>query len=181
MSGSPPEGEPMKRLEVAGHLAPDEVFRRYRACADGREKARWHAIWLMVRPGGPLSAERAALAVGLSDVWVRKLVHRYNAKGPDGLDDGRKANGARPLLSQAQQAELCAALQAEPPDGGLWTGPKVAAFARDRFGAKVCGHTGWQWLRQLGFRLKVPRPRHPRAAGADEQRRWQRRPRPVRR
>src|SRR5262245_22008014 len=181
MSGSPPEGEPMKRLEVAGHLAPDEVFRRYRACADGREKARWHAIWLMVRPAGPLSAERAAEAVGLSDVWVRKLVHRYNAQGPGGLEDGRKSNGAPPRLSPAQQAELFAALQAEPPDGGLWTGPKVAAFALARFGVRVGNQTGWEWLRRLGFRLKVPRPRHPRAAGPDEQRRWQRRPRPVRR
>jgi transposase len=167
----------MAVLKVAGHLAPDEVYRRYRACPDGRVKTRWQAIWLMVRPAGPLGAEKAAEAVGLSDVWVRQLVHRYNDRGPDGLGDGRKANGAKPLLSEGQQAELFAALQAEPPDGGIWTGPKVAAFARARFGVAVCGHTGWEWLRGLGFRLKVPRPRHPRAAGADEQRRWQRRPR----
>lgn len=181
MTGSPLEGEPVKRLTVAGHLAPDEVYRRYRACADGRVKTRWHALWLMVRPDGPLNAEKAAVAVGLSDVWVRKLVHRYNARGADGLRDGRKANGAKPLLSDEQQAELYAAVQAEPPDGGLWTGPKVAAFAKARFGVAVRNHTGWEWLRRLGFRLKVPRPRHPRAATADEQRRWQRRPRPVRR
>jgi transposase len=168
-------------LRVAGHLAPGEVFRRYRACPDARVKTRWHALWLMARPDEPLSAEEAAAAVGLSDVWVRKLVHRYNAKGPDGLDDGRKANGAAPKLSEAQQAELFAASQAEPPDGGIWTGPKVAAFARSRFGAPVGNHTGWRWLRQPGFRLKVPRPRHPRAATAEQQRRWQRRPRPVRR
>jgi transposase len=170
----------MKLLTVAGHLAPDEVFRRYRACPDARAKTRWHAIWLMVRPEGPLSAEKAAQAVGLSDVWLRKLVHRYNAKGPDGLADGRKGNGAKPLLSDERQAELYAALQAEPPDGGVWTGPKVAAFALARFGVKVHNHTGWEWLRGLGFRLKVPRPRHPRAASADEQRRWQRRPGRVR-
>ena len=171
----------MQPLKVAGHLAPDEVYRRYRACADARVKTRWQAIWLMVRPGGPLTAEKAAEAVGLSDVWVRKLVHRYNAKGTDGLGDGRKANGAAPKLSEGQQAELHAALQAEPPDGGTWTGPKVAAFARSRFGARVRDHTGWRWLRQLGFRLKVPRPRHPRAATAEQQRRWQRRAGPVRR
>jgi transposase len=171
----------MKPLTVAGHLAPDEVFRRYRACRDARVKTRWHAIWLMARPEGPLSAEKAAQAVGLSDVWLRKLVHRYNAEGPGGLEDGRKSNGAAPRLTEPQRAELFAALQSEPPDGGLWTGPKVAAFALARFGVKVSGHTGWEWLRGLGFRLKVPRPRHPRAATAEQQRRWQRRPRPVRR
>lgn len=171
----------MKRLEVAGHLTPEQVNRRYRDCPDARVKTRWHAIWLMVRPEGPLTAEKAAAAVGLSDVWVRQLVHRYNANGPDALADGRKANGAKPLLSAAQQAELYAAVQAEPPDGGLWTGPKAAAFARARFGVAVRNHTGWEWLRRLGFRLKVPRPRHPRAAGPEQQRRWQRRPGPVRR
>jgi len=171
----------MKRLAVAGHLPPSDVYRRYRACPDARVKTRWHALWLMARPDGPLSAEQAAATVGLSDVWVRKLVHRYNAAGPDALADRRQANGARPKLTAEQQAELFAALQAEPPDGGLWTGPKVAAFARARFGVQVRDQTGWVWLRKLGFRLKVPRPRHPRAASADEQRRWQRRPRPVRR
>jgi transposase len=171
----------MKPLKVAGHLAPEEVFRRYRACPDARAKTRWHAIWLMARPAAPLTAEGAAEAVGLSAVWVRKLVHRYNANGPEGLQDGREANGAKPRLTDGQQAELFAALQAEPPDGGVWSGPKVAAFALARFGVKVRNQTGWEWLRGLGLRLKVPRPRHPRAATAAEQRRWQRRPRPVRR
>jgi hypothetical protein len=69
----------MQRLTVAGHLAPDELYRRYRACPDGRVKTRWHALWLMARPDGPLTAEQAARAVGLSDVWVRQLVHRRNA------------------------------------------------------------------------------------------------------
>jgi len=170
----------MKPLKVAGHLAPQELFRRYRACPDARVKTRWHALWLMARPAEPLTAEKAAEAVGLSDVWVRKLVHRYNAKGPEGLQDGRKGNGARPKLTDGQRAELFAALQAEPPDGGLWTGPKVAAFALSRFGVRVRKQTGWEWLRELGFRLKAPRPRHPRAASAEQQRRWQRRPQPVR-
>lgn len=167
----------MKPLKVAGHLAPEGLYRRYRDCRDSRAKTRWHALWLMARPAGPLTAEKAAEAVGISAVWVRQLVHRYNDRGPDGLQDGRKSNGAKPKLTAEQQAELFAALQAEPPDGGVWAGPKVAAFALARFGVKVRNQTGWQWLRKLGLRLKVPRPRHPRAAGPDEQRRWQRRPR----
>jgi hypothetical protein len=40
----------------------------------------------------------------------------------------------------------------------------VAACVRDRFGVTVWPQTGWQWLRNLGFRLVVPRPRHPKAA-----------------
>jgi len=166
----------MERLTVAGHLTPGELYNHYRGCRDARVKARWHALWLMARPGEPMSAEQAAATVGLSDVWVRKLVHRYNDRGPDSLADGRKSNRGQPKLTPQQQADLLEALKAEPPDGGLWTGPKVALYARDRWGVTVCPQTGWEWLRNLGFTLRVPRPRHPRAATPQEQRRWQRRP-----
>src|SRR6478609_62369 len=76
----------------------------------------------------------------------------------------------RPVSATA--AALFAALQADPPDGGLWSGPKVAAFVKGRFGVEVWPQTGWQWLKNLGFRLVVPRPRHPKAATPDEQRVW---------
>ena len=54
------------------------------------------------------------------------------------------------------------ALQGRPADGGLWTGPKVARYARDHWGVSVCPQTGWEWLTRLGFSLQVPRPRSPR-------------------
>ncbi|MBN9121487.1 MAG: winged helix-turn-helix domain-containing protein [Planctomycetes bacterium] len=88
---------------------------------------------------------------------------------PDARIDGRRDNGADPELTAEQQAELFTALQAEPPDRGLWSGPKVAAFVKDRFGVEVWPQTGWPWLKDLGFRLVVPRPRHPKAATPAEQ------------
>ena len=33
----------------------------------------------------------------------------------------------------------------------------MAAFVRERWGVEVVPQTGWQWLRDLGFRLVVPR------------------------
>src|SRR5215471_2157645 len=42
----------------------------------------------------------------------------------------------------------------------------------DRLGVKACPQTGWRWLKRLGFRLVVPRPRHPKAASAEAQARW---------
>lgn len=52
----------------------------------------------------------------------------------------------------------------------MWTVPKVAAFARGRFGVEVRDQTGRVWLRRLGFRLKVPgpatrAPRRPSSSG----------------
>jgi transposase len=161
----------MKRLPVIAHLSADEVGRRHRRRPDPKEKTRWHLVWLLLRPDEPLRCERAGPLVGVSDAHARTVLKRRNAHGPDGLSDRRKANRSPGKPSDARQAEVFEALKAEPPDGGLWSGPKLARYARERWGVEVCPETGWRWLKKLGFRLVVPRPRHPKAAGPDEQRR----------
>jgi transposase len=162
----------MKRLPVVEYLSHEEIDQRYRSCSDAAEKTRWHVLWLVTRPDQPLSATGAAELVGFTPSWGRTILKRYNARGPEGLTDGRRENGADPKLSPRQQAQLLDALQAPPPDHGLWSGPKVAAYVRDRFGVEVRKQTGWQWLKDLGFRLVVPRPRHPKAATPQEQKEW---------
>jgi transposase len=165
------------RLPIVPHLSPDEIARRYRSCRDGLEKTHWQILWLLTRSQDPPAPAEVAAHVGLTPAWVRTLLKRWNAEGPAGLADRRAAtNGGQPKLSDEQQAALFEALQGRPPDGGLWSGPKVAAYARDRWGVGVCAETGWRWLNRLGLSLQVPRPRNPKAATADEQRRWQRRP-----
>src|SRR5262245_15818316 len=113
----------MSCQEVVIHMPADELVRCYRGCPDGREKTRWQAIWLLARPDQPLTTAEVADLLGLSRVWVRKLRRRWNASGPQGLSDGRKANGGKDKLSYEQQAPLYEALQGEPDDGGLWSGP----------------------------------------------------------
>jgi transposase len=162
----------MKRIPVVGHLSHEEIARRYWSCIAAAQKSRWHVLWLVTRPDQPLSATAAAKWVGFTPAWGRAILKRYNAHGPNALLDGRRDNGSDPLLSPEQRAELFTVLQAEPPDGGLWSGPKVATFVKDRFGVEVWPQTGWQWLKDLGFRLVVPRPRHPKAATPEQQRVW---------
>jgi hypothetical protein len=130
------------RLPIATHLGHEEIARRYRACRHAVEKTHWQALWLLKGPDAPPPA-RVAELVGLSASWVRALVKRWNADGPDGLVDRRAgACGGQPKLTAEQRAELLAALQQPPLDGGLWIGPKVAAYARDRWGVSVCELTG---------------------------------------
>lgn len=165
------------RLPIVPHLSPAEVARRYRACRDGVEKTHWQILWLLTRSEPAPAPAEVGTQVGLTPAWVRAVLKRWNAQGPDGLADHRKAaNGGRPKLSEEQQAALFEALQGRPDDGGLWTGPKVAAFARDRWGVAVRKETGWRWLNRLGLSLQVPRPRNPGAAPAESQRRWKRCP-----
>jgi len=67
--------------------------------------------------------------MGYSFNWIRLLARRYNQLGPDILTDQQQDNlGGEPLLSDVQQAQLWQALQGPAPDGGLWGGPKVAAW-----------------------------------------------------
>jgi transposase len=164
------------RLPIAPHLTPEQIYRRYRACRTGVEKTHWHLLWLLTRPEAPLAPAPAAAQVGLSAVWARALLKRWNADGPAGLADRRAGTcGGRGKLTTDQQIDLWAALQQPPPDGGLWTGPKVARYVRDRGGVAFGKPTGWRWLRGLGFSPQVPRPCHPKAAGAAERQAWKRR------
>jgi transposase len=162
----------MTRFHVDDHLVADEIDRRYKGCRNAREKTHWQIVWLLTRPDGPRAAAAVARLVGLTPTWVRTLVRRWNTDGPDGLADRRKGNGPADALTPSQQAQLYAALQAEPPDGGLWTGPKVTRYVRNQWGVEVVPQTGWRWLNALGFSLRVPRPRHPKAATAEQQREW---------
>ncbi|MBV8384669.1 MAG: helix-turn-helix domain-containing protein, partial [Planctomycetaceae bacterium] len=94
------------RLPVVPHLSPDEIARRYRACRTGVEKTHWQALWPLTRPDRPASPAQAAAAVGLSAVWVRALLKRWNAEGPDGLAHRRKGtNGGRTKLSADRQID----------------------------------------------------------------------------
>src|SRR5262245_11246009 len=165
-------GNLMRRLPVERHLTADQARARYRACPHPVEKTRWHALWLLLRTDRPRSPAQVADGVGLSVVAVRHTLRRWNRLGPDGLTDRRRGNGAAPRLAVPQRAALRAALRQRPPDGGLWSGPKVARYARDRWGVRVSAQAGWQWLRGLGFTLQVPRPSHPGAAAAAARRRW---------
>ena len=166
----------MRRLPVVRHLTANQARAKYRACRHPVEKVRWHLIWLLLRADEPRTPAEVAELVGLSVITTRAVLHRWNADGPVGLADRRAANGSKPRLTDGQRAELFAALKKRPPDGGLWTGPKVARYVRDRWGVAVWPQTGWRWLRDLGFTLQVPRPSHPRSATPQARRRWGEKP-----
>jgi len=162
----------MARIPFVRHRTANQVRAKYRACRHPVEKVRWHALWLLARTDEPRTPARVAGLVGLSDVTVRAILHRWNASGPDGLADGRQGNGSEPKLTPRRRDALYAALQQRPPDGGLWSGPKVARYVYDRWAVAVGPVTGWRWLRGLGFTLQVPRPSHPRSADPPTRRAW---------
>lgn len=164
---------PSKPVPLHPHLSLEELERRYRSCKDAKEKTRWQAIWLYAKQTqeNRPSTREVSQATGFSRDWVYKLILRYNAEGPEGLIDKHRYNPGgdkRALLNKEEQQALWQALQERPPDGGVWTAPKVAQWVKEHTGKTMATITAWTYLRRLGFTLQRPRPRHTRAATAEE-------------
>jgi transposase len=150
-----------KRLSLQPHLALNELERRYRTAKELVARSHWQMVWLLAQGQ---SAEQVAAVTGYTANWVRTIAQRYNQHGPAGLGDRRHRNtGAAGLLSASQQADLARVIEQPSPDGGMWTGPKVAAWMAASLGRPIHPQRGWEVLRRLGWTPKVPRPRHAKA------------------
>lgn len=142
---------------VAPHLPVAELAQRYRGAHDSVERGHWHIVWLGAQGR---RVPEVATVVGYTANWVRTVIRRYNAQGPDGLIDHRQTNpGAPPLLTPAVRETLREALMGLAPDGGLWTGRQVARWMSERLGRPVGEVRGWEAMRALGFTPQRPRPR----------------------
>ncbi len=65
----------------------------------------------------------------MSSDWARRTIRTYNAEGLTGIADKRKNNGNMKIVSETQISTLKERINSgASPDGGLWTGPKVALY-----------------------------------------------------
>ena len=134
---------------------------------DATEARHFQAIWLLAQGRTVLEVSEVLAFVPR---WVTQPAARPNASGPEALGDRRRRNGRRAsLLTPELLAALAERLKEPPEDGGLWSGPKVAAWMARRLGlAKVHPQRGWEAPRRIGWSIQAPRPRHARAAGPEQ-------------
>lgn len=147
-------------LRVSPRLTQAEIEQRFRKCRDVGEKLRWQAV--MLKGEGRSAREIASICKRRED-WVRRTVRRFNEEGPEGLLDGRVANGRARLLTPEQEGLLCVAIDGPAPGGGVWTSGRVAEWCATSLGVPISEDTAWKYLRRLGFSRQVPRPKHPDA------------------
>lgn len=146
------------RIRLAPHLSTEELFARYRLAKRTAEKTHWQVLWLLSQGK---TSQQAAEVTGYSQKWVRRLVARYNAGGPEAMRDRRRENaGQRRLLTAEQQSELSAALEGPAPGGGFWSGPEVARWMSEKLARAVRPQRGWDYLRRADYSPQVPRPAH---------------------
>ena len=152
---------------IVEHLSVAELEGRYRAARDATEARHTQAIWLLAQGRDVLDV---AGVLAFAPRWVEELAARYNASGPGALGDRRRRNGrTASLLTPALLAALAKRVRRPPDNGGLWNGPKVAAWMARRLGlATVHPQRGWEALKRIEWSIQAPRPRNPRAATPEQ-------------
>jgi transposase len=147
-----------KRINIAEHSNISELEQLYKHAKDGIESRQYQIIWLLAQGK---KTEEVEEITGYSRTWIYALVKRYNELGIRGIGDRRSENqGVKALVDDIHQALLWQALQDNAPDGGFWNGRKVADWLSEVTGITISRQRGWEILRQMTFRLRVPRPSH---------------------
>ena len=153
--------------QVADHLSVLALEQQYRSCTDVTAARHLQAIWLLAK-GHPIA--EVAATVSYARRWVERLLARYNAQGLPALGDLRRCNGKSPsVLKPDLLDKLKNRLREPPPDDGLWTSPKVAAWMASELGlTRVAPQRGWEALQAIGWSVQKPRPRHPASATPEQ-------------
>jgi transposase len=150
-------------MTVANRLTLNELWRRAKKAKDPIEKDRFLAVYHAKRG---LTAKEIARMIPNTPRWVQETVRRYNLEGPEALKDKRHQNpGQKPKLTPEERMRVLEALQGPPPDGGLWTGPKLRDWVERELGKRLSLYPIYRLLHEMGFALRVPRPRHRKADG----------------
>lgn len=147
-----------KRIAIVNHISTEELLVRYRQATEATQRSHYQIIWLLATGKTPTEV---AQITGYRRIWIYQLIKRYNQFGTSALGDQRHHNpGKQTLFTDVQQAQLWQVLEGKAADGGLWNGRKVADWLSELTGKRISRHRGWEYLQQMTYRLRVPRPEH---------------------
>ena len=120
---------------------------------------RLHAALLVAQ--GVTCTEAAALLGDAPRRWIHYWIHRFESEGFAGLADADRS-GRPKKLSEQQLDEIGKALRESPRKTGLttniWDGKTLSIFIRQQYAVDLGVRQCQRLFRQLGFRLRKPRP-----------------------
>jgi transposase len=149
----------MKALRIADAATvvlglQDEI----RRSEESRYDHRLHGV-LLVAQG--LTCPEVAGLLGDAPRSVEYWVRRFEEDGLAGLQEGERSGRPR-RLSAKQWGEVDAILRKSPRDvglgGNLWDGKTLSAWIERQYGTVLRVRQCQRLFRQLGFRLRKPRP-----------------------
>jgi transposase len=150
----------MKQLKIRDPetmiLALQDEIRR---SDEARYDHRLHGV-LMVATG--MSCRQASIVLGDAPRTVENWVHRFEKEGLGGLAEIERP-GRPSRLSATQLSRVEAALRQTPAEaglkgGGVWDGKTLSSYLKEKFGVQLKARQCQRLFRQLGFRLRKPRP-----------------------
>ena len=119
---------------------------------------RLHGV-LLVAQG--MTCPKVAELLGDSPRSVVNWIQNFGASGLGGLSEGERS-GRPGRLSGRQLSRVEAALRSPPTEVGLattmWDGPTLSEYLRREHGVQLKVRQCQRLFRQLGFRLRKPRP-----------------------
>jgi transposase len=132
----------------------DEIRRSQEA----RYDHRLHGV-LLVAQG--MSCRHVSELLGDAPRTVAYWIRRFESEGLMGLTEEERPGRPR-RLNEEQIQEIDAALRKQPTDfglkGNLWDGKTLSAFVSSRWDVSLGARQCQRLFRQLGFRLRKPRP-----------------------
>ena len=156
-------------IPLRGDFDAAALRRLAKGAKDGPQARRLLAVAAIY--DGATRSEAAKLGdVGLQ--IIRDWVLRFNARGPDGLLDG-KSPGKPPKLNDAQRQVIARMIESGPMPAvhGVvrWRLIDLAQWIFEEFRITIAKQTLSRELRAMGYRKLSARPRHhAQAAGAVE-------------
>ena len=149
----------MKKLTISEAgimvLGLQDEIRRSR---DSRYDHRLHAV-LLVAQG--MSCPEVGRLLGDASRTVEYWVHRFEKEGLAGLVDIERS-GRPSRLEDEQFGEIGEILRKSPLDVGmgtnLWDGKALSEFIQSRYGISLGVRQCQRLFRQMGFRMRKPRP-----------------------
>lgn len=129
-----------------------------RRSEESRYDHRLHGV-LLIAQG--MTCPKVAEMLGDSVRTVQYWVHRFEKDGLGGLSEGNRPGRPR-ALSERQMERIGAALRKSPEAVGLsvnlWDGKTLSAHIKQSHGVSLGPRQCQRMFRQLGFRLRKPRP-----------------------
>jgi transposase len=126
------------------------------------EESRYdHRLHGLVLVCGGQSCRQVADLFGEDGTTVQRWVRRFEHGGLDALREGERSGRPR-TLDAAQWRKLQGEMRKSPRDFGLaatlWDGPVLSEHLRRRYGVNLGVRQCQRLFRQMGFRLRKPRP-----------------------
>ncbi len=147
--------------KAADHLLVKEV--KDKMLNDSRPLYR--QPWLIIYNAlvDPRPAEKIAIHCGVSRFTVQKLISRYNRFGVSAVEIKGKGGRKREYLTLEQERQFLKPFFQQAQAGEIATVAEIHQAFEERIKHSVDDSTIYRLLQRHGWRIVVPRPRHPQA------------------